>query len=181
MAKIIPLPRKVLSFPPSGLHQEETQGSVDHPVASKNGNIISAEKRFAKHPVQERRQAERVILTQFISAHVVVPGEGLVPVVVRDLDDGGLSFELDRFWGCFQRGDLVQLRFYLNGQTYFAVTLEIAYSSLDQELGLARHGGKFAPDSLNREALYYFVQFLKTVAVSLKTDRGERVVSHLTS
>ncbi|MCS6837718.1 MAG: hypothetical protein NZ480_02630 [Bdellovibrionaceae bacterium] len=156
------------------LSRSEAEGALP-------SNVIMVADRFLKSPQQERRQAKRVILSHFVSCHALLPGSGLIPVMVRDVDDQGLSFEMDAFWGAFQRHEHVELRFYLDGNTYFQVIVEIAYSNLDRSQGWARHGGRFVSDSFNREAVYHFIQFLKTVAVSLRTDKGERVVSHLIS
>jgi len=131
--------------------------------------------------VHDRRKAQRVVFGHLIASHIVLPNFGLAQVAIRDIDEGGLAFEMDSFLGCFQKGDQLEMRFYLNGQTYFRVNVIVAYSSQDNELGLSRHGVKFTPDGLNQDALHHFIQFLRTVSVSLKTDRGERVVSNLIS
>jgi len=153
----------------------------DSPELRLPEKIVDITNILREHGARDRRRAQRVVLGHLVSSHVVLPKFGLAQVAIRDIDKGGLAFEMDSFLGAFQKGDQLEMRFYLNGQTYFKINIVVAYSALDEELGVSRHGARFIAESLNQEALQHFIQFLRTVSVSLQTDRGERVVSNLTS
>ena len=163
-----------------------THATVDNLVDSLDGldnlgNVVDLNGLIQERGASDRRKAQRVVLGQLIASHAVLPGLGLVQVAVRDIDEAGMAFEMESFLGHFSKGDLVEMRFYLNGQTYFRVEVQVAYSSVEESTGIARHGARFTQQSLNQEALFHFVQFLRSVSVSLRTDRGERVVSNLIS
>lgn len=181
MGKVLAFPNKITQI------VDSDRGNSPVTLESQEGEWSSAQKvvdvtdLLREQGAQDRRKAQRVVLGQLIASHVVLPQFGLAEVVLRDVDEGGLAFEMESHLGCFKKGDQLEMRFYLNGQTYFRVDVVVAYSAQDDEMGISRHGSRFVLDSLNQEALYHFVQFLRTVSVSLKTDRGERVVSNLTS
>jgi hypothetical protein len=181
MSKIIPFPKNSIKFDFKNEESEKTFCAPDIENATTSEKVVDVTHLLGEQGAQDRRKAQRVVLSHLIASHVVLPHFGLAQVAIRDIDEGGLAFEMDSFFGAFQKGDELEMRFYLNGQTYFRVGIVVAYSAMDEEFGVSRHGAKFLPDSLNQEALKHFIQFLRTVSVSLKTDRGERVVSNLTS
>jgi hypothetical protein len=131
--------------------------------------------------VEDRRQVRRTLMTEFVSVHTVVPGYGLLKVMLRDLNDRGLSFELEEARGHFNSGDEVELRIYLNHQTYFKIESKIAHVTHLVEDGIYRHGCEFVNGSINNEALGYFIKFLETVTASLKKDKGDILVSKINS
>lgn len=130
---------------------------------------------------EDRRQVKRTLLTQFISLHTVIPGYGLLKVLLRDINDRGLSFELEEARGHFNSGDEVEMRIYLNHQTYFKIEAKIAHVTHQADEGMYRHGCEFIKDSTNSEALLHFIRFLETVTASLKKDKGDILVSKINS
>jgi hypothetical protein len=182
MAKIISFPIRVL---PQNLKQNEGELNLEGVSQNDNfeamKNLVHLKEVLQEQMVEDRRKVQRVLLGDLIASHVVLPSKGLARVSIRDIDEGGLAFEMESSLGCFDKGDSLEMRFYLNGETYFRFYLVVAYSAVDEEKEVSRHGTYFDSESLNQEALYYFVQFLKAVSVSLKTDQGERIVSNLTS
>lgn len=176
VAKVIEFPNRILNF-----SQSTTESFVNPSEANQPQNVVDLTTLIREQGAADRRKVQRVVLGHLIASHVVLPNLGLVQVTIRDVDETGLAFEMESFLGRFTKGDQVELRFYLNGQTYFRVHVEVAYSSIDEQTGQSRHGSRYTEESLNQEALLHFIQFLRTVSVSLQTDRGERVVSNLTS
>ncbi len=144
-------------------------------------NVIDVTNKLREQGAQDRRKAQRVMFEHLIASYVVIPNSGLVQVQIINIDEGGLAFEMDLYQGVFDKDEAIDMRFYLNGQTYFPLKLNVMYGVTDKAMGVFRAGAQFAQDTLNQEALYYFVQFLKTVAVNLKTDKGDRIVSNLSS
>lgn len=182
MGKVIAFPTRPTQINPKK-GSKKSGGSKRPPGGGENTvqNVVDVTNMLREQGAQDRRSAERVLLGDMISSHVVLPKFGLVQVTVKDVDEGGLAFEMGGYMGSYKQGEQVEMRFYLNGQTYFRVDVEVAYSGFDEGTGVARHGARFVKDSLNQEALHHFVQFLRNVSVSLRTDRGERIVSNLTS
>jgi hypothetical protein len=181
MGKVIEFPKNKTSNKLKTLGEVESLKCQIPTESNETQNIIDVTHILRERGALDRRKAQRVVFGHLIASYVVLPNLGLAQVVIRDIDEGGLAFEMDSFFGCFQKGDQVELRFYLNGQSYFRVNVIVAYSAQDNDYGVSRHGVQLIPDSLNQEALHHFIQFLKTVSILLKTDRGERVVSNLTS
>jgi hypothetical protein len=181
MGKVVPFPKNAIKLDSASKSLESQFDPSLNESEVEADKVVDVTNLLREQGAQDRRKAKRVVLGHLMASHVVLPQIGLAQVVIRDIDEGGLAFEMDSFLGAFQKGDELEMRFYLNGQTYFRVNVIVAYSAIDEEHGVSRHGVKFLPDSLNQEALHHFIQFLRTVSVSLKTDRGERVVSNLTS
>ena len=158
-------PRKSLSF-------EET--SAESPVI----DIGAVRDRIIN---EDRRQVRRTILTEFISVHAVIPERGVMRVMLYDVTEGGLSFDLEAEKGHYNIGDEVELRVYLNHQTYFKIDTKVAHITESPEDGSVRHGCGFVRGSLNNEALSFFVKFLESVTASLRRDGGEILVTKINS
>lgn len=130
---------------------------------------------------EDRRQVRRTILTEFISVHAVVPDRGVMRVMLYDVTEGGLAFDLESEKGHYNVGDEVELRVYLNHQTYFKIDTKVAHVRESNEDGSVRHGCVFIRDSINNEALTHFVKFLESVTASLRRDGGEILVTKINS
>ena len=127
----------------------------------------------------ERRRVRRTILSEFLSAFVLVPRRGLMKVNLYDISENGLAFETDLEAGRFQAGEELAMRVYLSNDTYFAFTIDVANVREIGDESTYRHGAVFRKDSMNQEALTHFVRFVESVSASLQTDRGDIVVSSL--
>ena len=130
---------------------------------------------------EDRRQVRRTILTEFISVHAVIPERGVMRVMLYDVTEGGLSFDLESEKGHYNIGDEVELRIYLNHQTYFKIDTKVAHITESTEEGSVRHGCEFVRDSINNDALSFFVKFLESVTASLRRDGGEILVTKINS
>lgn len=130
---------------------------------------------------QDRREVRRTILTEFISLHAVVPGQGLLKVSLYDINERGLSFDMEERRGSYNLGDKVELRVYLNYKTYFPISMKVARVANVESEGVIRHGCEFVSESLNQEALRHFVGFLETVTAAFRRDHGDILVTKLPS
>lgn len=126
---------------------------------------------------QERRQVRRTILSEFIGAFVVLPEKGLVKVNMYDISEDGMAFDVDSEAGHFALNEEVAMRVYLNQQTYFPFIVTVQNLRKVGDEGVFRHGAHFVKGSINDEALFHFVKFIETVSASLKSDRGDIMVS----
>ncbi len=155
---------------------EETIPSQSHSDEAPLLDLI--EKRDAKIQ-QDRREVKRTILTEFISAHVVVPKRGLQKVAIYDISDNGIAFDLEAEEGAFRKFEEIAMRVYLNSQTYFPFFAKVKNCRFIAEEGVYRVGGQFDKSSFNSEALGHFVKFIETVSASLKRDSGDIIVSNI--
>ncbi len=156
--------------------------SSTEPTVSKSaveGTVLDVTERIAAAQSDDRRQVKRVVLNEFISAHVFVPGRGLLRVILKDIHDDGLAFEVDNREGIFDRGETLEMRFYMNHETYFRFNVQVAHFVAVEDEGISRHGCRFVKDTINDVALHHFIGFLQNIAASLKTDRGDRTVSNI--
>jgi hypothetical protein len=147
--------------------------------ASSNAPVLDMTERRNEMLTQERRKVRRTMLSEFIGAHVVVPERGLQRVVIYDISDDGIAFDVELDEGKFAIGEEVGVRVYLNQQTYFPFVIRIANLRMIPEEGVTRHGGIFLKGAVNDVALHHFVKFIETVSASLRTDRGDVMVSGL--
>ena len=127
----------------------------------------------------ERRDVRRTILTGFIGAFVVVPGQGLVRVDIYDISEDGVAFDMESENGHFNSGEEVAMRVYLNQYTYFPFVTTIQNVRGINEGEHHRHGASFVKGTVNDEALYHFVKFIETVSASLERDNGDVMVTKL--
>ncbi|MGE0529010.1 MAG: PilZ domain-containing protein [Bdellovibrionales bacterium] len=128
---------------------------------------------------QERRQVRRTILSQFIGAFALVPRKGLLKVVLYDISEQGLAFDVDAEAGHFAMGEEIAMRVYLNHKTYFPFVVKVQNIRAILDDGTYRHGVNFVKDTINEVALHHFVRFIETVSASLEQDNGDMVASNL--
>lgn len=148
---------------------------------SGEAQVLDMTDRIVAGQSQERREVKRVVLNEFISAHVYVPGRGLMRVVLKDIHDKGLAFEIDLREGQFAKNEMLEMRFYMNHETYFKFQVQVMHATTNGDEATHRHGCQFIKDTINDVALHHFIGFLQNIAASLKTDRGDRVVSNIYS
>jgi hypothetical protein len=141
-------------------------------------DISSARDRIIE---EDRRQVKRTILTEFISVHAVVPNQGVMRVFLHDITEVGLSFDLANERGHYNVGDEVELRVYLNHQTYFKIDSKVAHITELKDEGSVRHGCEFTRNSINSDALSFFIQFLESVTANLRRDGGDVLVTKINS
>lgn len=169
----------ILKFPgskaPLRPNDESNQASADQT------QVHDITQRIQDRQAEDRRKIKRVVLNDFISAHVYIPGRGCLKIALKDITDKGLAFEIDEKQGQFTRGENLEIRFYLNHETYFKFQIQVAHSAFVSEEATYRHGCQFAGDSLNNVALNHFVLFLQNIAASLRTDKGDRIITNLYS
>lgn len=170
----------ILKFPGNkGSVKATTPADAD--ATSGSAQVFDVTQRIQDRQAEDRRQVKRVVLNEFISAHVYVDGRGLMKIKLKDITDGGLAFDIDERQGQFTRGETLEVRFYLNHATYFKFNVQVAHATNVEDEGVHRHGTAFIGDSINNVALHHFTQFLQTISASLRTDSGDRIVSNIYS
>lgn len=145
-------------------------------VFSSNSEIMNFDEQRQKLLFSERREVKRTILTEFVSAMVVLPEKGLLKVAIYDISDEGISFDMDYEQGEFQADEDVSMRVYLNHKTYFPISIKIKHVKDEKDEGVIRHGAVFMKGAATDAALQYFVRFIETVSVGLKKDDGDMMV-----
>lgn len=165
----------ILKFPGSKGPTKSVETSPENP------QVLDVTQRIQDRQAEDRRKIKRVVLNDFISAHVYVPGRGLLKIALKDVTDNGLRFEIDEKQGQFTRGENLEVRFYLNHETYFKFHVQVAHGSFMENESVYSHGCQFVGDSLNNVALNHFVLFLQNIAASLRTDKGDRIITNLYS
>lgn len=126
---------------------------------------------------EERRQVKRTLLTEFVGASMVIPGSGLVKVILNDISTAGVSFDVPNKYGKLELGDQVAVRVYLNHTTYFPLMVTVSNCRFIKEDGVHRHGAEFLEGTVNEKAIQHFIKFMETVSTSLKADLGDVLLS----
>ncbi len=150
-------------------------------VENQAAEVVDISSARALQISEDRREVRRTVLTEFISLHAVIPGYGLLRVTLFDINDRGLSFDLEEAKGKYNVTDQIELRIYLNHQTYFPITTQVAYIKKIEDEGVYRHGCEFAKDSINNQALKYFVGFLESVTTHFRKDSGDLTITRINS
>jgi len=127
----------------------------------------------------ERRRVRRTILTEFVGAFVVIPGQGLLKVSLYDISETGVAFDIDSQAGHFQKNEEIAFRVYMNQTTYFPFTVQVSNLRHLSDEEVYRHGAKFVLGTVNEIALFHFVKFIETVSASLEKDGGDVMVSKI--
>ncbi len=127
----------------------------------------------------ERRQVKRTLLTEFIGANVIIPGQGLMRVALYDISQDGLAFDMQTEQGHFEKGESVAMRVYMNHKTYFPFIVKVTHVAYMEHEGVYRVGTQFEKETVNRMALFHFVKFIETVSANLKQDDGDVMVSNI--
>lgn len=143
------------------------------PIAQSTANVVSYDEQKQKMLFHERRQIKRTILSEFVSAMVVLPEKGLMKVSIFDISDQGISFDLEMDQGSFKIDEEICMRVYLNHKTYFPIAVQVKHATIESTEGVVRHGTVFLRQSANDAALQYFVRFIESVSLGLKQDNGD--------
>ena len=162
MGKIIDLTSRLKTIAPA----------LDTHSPSQN-EVVSYDEQKQKILFHERRQIKRTILTEFVSAMVVLPEKGLLKVAIYDISEEGISFDIETENGKFKIDEEVSMRVYLNQKTYFPITIQIKHVTDEASEGVIRHGSVFMRGASTDAALQYFVRFIESVSVGLKKDEGD--------
>lgn len=163
MGKVIDLTARLKTLAPSQ-QTKEFASIVDY---------NEQKQKILKH---EKRQIKRTILTEFISAMVVVPEKGLLKVAIYDISEQGISFDVEFDQGAFKPDEEVSMRVYLNHKTYFPIKVQIKHIINETSEGVLRHGSVFLRQPSTDAALQYFVKFVESVSQGLKKDNGDLMV-----
>lgn len=162
-------------------NRETTQKPFSNDKPSFEASVTDISNRRHEMVDEEKRELKRTLLTEFISMHAVVPGAGLMRVQLSDINEKGMAFETEEEKGAYRTGDRVELRIYLNHQTYFPLEVRVVHVKQNSEYGMNRHGCEFVSESLNQDALRHFIAFLETVTASVRRDKGDVLVSKINS
>ncbi len=141
--------------------------------------ILDFESERKKLLFQERRQVKRTLLSEFMSAMVVLPEKGLLKVALYDISEEGVSFEIEAIDGEFKVGEQILMRVYLNQKTYFPIQVSVKHITADKATGLVRHGTEFIIGASNDVALQHFVKFVESASTGLKKDDGDLMVTRI--
>lgn len=139
--------------------------------------ILDFESERKKLLFQERRQVKRTILSEFMSAMVVLPEKGLLKVALYDISEEGISFEIEAIDGQFKVGEQILMRVYLNQKTYFPIQVAIKHATTDVKSGVIRHGTEFEKGAGSDVALQHFIKFIESASEDLKKDNGDLMVT----
>jgi hypothetical protein len=126
---------------------------------------------------QERRNVKRTILSEFMSAMIVLPERGLLKVGLFDISEEGISFEIEQGSGEFKVGEQLLMRVYLNQKTYFPIQVSVKHVTEDLKSNVVRHGTEFVSGALNDVALQHFIKFIEMASATLKKDDGDLMVT----
>ncbi len=154
--------------------QSTVNFSVERPIEP-----IDMTERRQKILSDERRRAKRTILTEFITAYIVIPQKGLQNVILYDISEQGLSFDLDIEFGVFKVQEELAMRVYLHHQTYFPFSVRVTNLRSIELEGVSRVGVRFMAGETNTLALQHFVNFIETVSLSLQSDSGDILVTNI--
>ncbi len=164
---------KVIDLVPR-LKTVAVQSNVD--ATKSTSDVMNFDELRQKLLYQERREVKRTILTEFVSAMVVLPEKGLLKVAIYDISEEGVSFDIENEYGQFQIDEDVSMRVYLNHKTYFPISIKIKHLKDEKDEGLVRHGAIFMKGAASDAALQYFVRFIESVSQGLKKDEGDMMV-----
>jgi len=159
--------------------QKKTEDTISSKQNQESADLVDFTEKRDEILKQERRQVKRTILTEFISAHVVVPNRGLNKVAIHDISDEGIAFDLEVEDGKFKKNEELAMRIYLNATTYFPFFVKVKNCRFIEDEGVYRVGSQFDKKSFNSEALSHFIKFIETVSANLKSDSGDIMVSKI--
>ena len=178
MGEIIMYKNNVIDFV-ARREQKKADETIETREHSQEAELVDITEKRAAIIKEERPEVKRTILTEFISAHVVIPSRGLQKVAIHDISDNGIAFEFDAEEGAFGKHEELAMRVYLNSETYFPFFVKVKSCRLLEEEGVYRVGSQFDKESFNSEALSHFVKFIETVSANLKSDSGDIMVSRI--
>jgi len=155
-----------------GVESESKPAREEEPSTA----VLDMTERRNEMLLQERRQVRRTILSEFIGAFAVIPGQGLCRVTIYDISENGVAFDLEQSAGHFEEGEEVAMRVYMNRTTYFPFVVQVQNIRDVTDEGMHRHGANFVKGTVNDLALHHFIKFIENVSASLRQDNGDVVM-----
>ncbi len=146
-------------------------------VTESKPEVLDFESEKKKLLFHERRQVKRTILSEFMSAMIVLPEKGLMKVALFDISEEGISFEIEKNAGQFKVREEILMRVYLNQKTYFPIQVSVKHATEDEKSGLIRHGTEFLKGAATDVALQHFVKFIESASEGLRKDTGDLMVT----
>jgi hypothetical protein len=153
-----------------------TKDTKEHAGKHAPSPVTDLTKRREQIIDQERRLVTRTVLSSFIGVFVVLPKQGLQPVAVYDISEGGLAFDLPADQGQFNIGETVTMRIYLSHDTYFSYSVKVANVRAMEHGAVLRHGTILRKDDESFQTLSHFMRFLEAVSLVAKKDNGDRLL-----
>lgn len=150
-----------------------------HLTADSKAELVDFESEKKRLLFQERRTVKRTILSEVMSAMVVLPEKGLLKVALYDISEEGISFETESQAGQFKVDEEILMRVYFNQKTYFPIQVLIKHVTPDSENGVVRHGTEFQKSNHNDVALQHFVKFVELAGSGLRKDNGDLMVNRI--
>ncbi len=141
-------------------------------------NVIDIKTHRKEKKMKERRRNKRIILTEYFSAYVQVPTKGLQEVTLYDISKKGIAFNIAQENGCFNPKEIINIRIYLNGYTYYRFTTKVSHIQHLTDEGVYRVGAEFLINKWNRYPLNSFVEFVKSMNSEIKIDVGDMVINY---
>jgi hypothetical protein len=160
MGKVIDLTTRLKSMVPDS-------------AAQKAADVLNYDEQKSKLLIHERRKIKLTILSEFVSAMVVIPDKGLMRVAIYDISENGISFDLELEEGAFKCDEEICMRVYLNHKTYFPINVRVKHVTVEPTEAVIRHGTVFEDNAVNNAALQHFVKFIESVSLGLKNDSGD--------
>jgi hypothetical protein len=127
-----------------------------------------------KQSDHERRRSKRRPILETFNLFISIPKKGFYKLSARDVSDTGILFDLDIEGeppGIFplNRGDTLDLRFYLNTTLFIPMTVKIARIELTSHGRQA--GGEFQDvESPHYKAYLAFLHFLDAIQETAEID-----------
>ncbi len=144
-----------------------------------NAEVIDFAKSKQQILFNERRQVKRTILSEFMSSMVVIPEKGLMKVIIHDISDEGLSFDVEKENGQFVIDEEISLRVYLNQKAYFPVQVIVKHTTVIEDENVIRHGAEFYKEASQNVALQHFIKFVESASIGLKNDSGDLITHRI--
>jgi hypothetical protein len=116
----------------------------------------------------ERRKSKRRPILETFSLFAVVPKKGMHRLLVHDVSEGGLGFDLDIDGENFDEfpvkaGEKLEVHLYLNQSLYLPLSVQIA--RLEDTKSIRRLGTELVdPSSPQSKAFASFLQMLDVIA-----------------
>jgi hypothetical protein len=150
----------------------QIKGEVAERPTQKPAEVMELETRRNEILTQERRQNRRTILSNFLGAFVVVPEQGLKEVILYDISEGGVAFDLELSMGMFRKDEELAMRVYLSKEIYVPFQVKVKNVREITDENVSRHGTNFV-GAAGDEVLRHFVKFVEAMSLHLKRDTGD--------
>ena len=116
-----------------------------------------------KKDERNRRQYQRVLMSNILGAFAVIDQKGLLEIDLVDISEEGIRFSMPKGYGMFRKGEKLAFRLYFSQDDYIPLIIKIAWRQADNKNGVqvVNYGCQIEADEEVKACIQSLIVFIQ--------------------